>query len=71
MARPYIPRVGDVVLYYSAQFTYDGNTQMLKGQHARVTVAGALPTLKVLSSGTVLVAVPRTTARTPLSWKSS
>lgn len=69
MARPYTPRVGDVVTYYGAAFIYGGNNT-LKPQPARVTVAGATPTVKILSSGTVFALVPRTTTRTPSSWKS-
>lgn len=70
MARPYTPRVGDVVTYYGAAFTYAGNAAMLKPRPARVTVAGATPTLKVLSSSEVFAAVPRTVTRAVNSWKS-
>lgn len=71
MARPYTPRVNDVVTYYGAAFTYNGVVNTLKPQPARVTVAGATPTLKVLSSGAVVAAVPRTFAHVPGSWKAS
>jgi hypothetical protein len=64
MARPYQPRVNDVVTYY--------NAVTAKPRPAKVTVKnGVTPTLKILGSGEVFAAVVRTsTGRAPGTWKS-